>query len=71
MRLVVDASSLVAEVIRERGQKLIAHPALELYIAEHAWDETHHEVRRRIAAMERSGRIAWTQASTCWRRPWG
>ena len=71
MHLVVDASNLVAEVVRERGQKLIAHPALELYIAEHAWDETHHEVRRRIAAMGRSGRISVHAASTCWRPPWG
>lgn len=39
MRLVVDANILVAELIRQRGRKLIIHPQLELYMAEKAWDE--------------------------------
>jgi predicted nucleic acid-binding protein len=42
VRIVVDANILVAELLRERGQALIASPALELYIAEKAWSETQH-----------------------------
>lgn len=51
MRLVVDANILVAELIRERGRKLIAHQKLELYMAEKAWDETTYELNKRIDKM--------------------
>lgn len=58
MRLVVDASVLVAEALRKRGHALIAHPELELFIAEHAWSEVRHELRKRVTAMERHGRLS-------------
>ncbi|NJK55270.1 MAG: nucleotide-binding protein [Pleurocapsa sp. SU_5_0] len=51
MRLVVDANILVAELIRERGRKLIARPELELYMAEQAWSETTYELNKRIEKM--------------------
>ena len=57
MRLVADASSLVGELVRRRGQELVAHPALELYIAEPTYSETRYELRRRVAAMVRRGRM--------------
>ena len=57
MRLVVDASSLVAEVLRQRGRALVAHPALELFIAADAWSETEHELRRRVALIVAQGRL--------------
>lgn len=57
MRLVVDASILVAELVRQRGQEVIMHPLLDLFVAEHAWGETQHEVARRLQAMERHGHI--------------
>ena len=48
MRLVVDASTLVGELLRERGQTLLASPHLELYVPAGMWDETRHEVSRRL-----------------------
>lgn len=55
MRLVVDANILVAELIRQRGQELIVHLELELYMAEKAWDEACHELSKRIAKMVQKG----------------
>jgi predicted nucleic acid-binding protein len=51
MRLVVDASTLVAEVLRARGRKLLTHPALDLALAEETWGETEHELRKRVALL--------------------
>jgi len=56
VRLVVDANILVAELIRlSRGRELIVHPALELYVAEKAWDEACYELKRRVATMVQKG----------------
>jgi hypothetical protein len=43
LRLVVDASTLVGELLRERGQVLLASPHLNLYVPERTRDETLHE----------------------------
>jgi len=51
MRLVVDASTLVGEVLRARGRELITHPALDLALAEETWGETEHELRKRMALL--------------------
>lgn len=55
MRLVVDANILVAELIRKRGRELIIHPALELYMAQMAWEETCHELAKRVEKMAQKG----------------
>lgn len=55
MRLVVDANVLVGELTRRRGQDSIAHASLDLAIAERAWSEAQHELRRRIGLMQRRG----------------
>lgn len=55
MRLVVDANILVAELIRKRGRELIIHPALELYMAQMAWEETCHELGKRVEKMVQKG----------------
>jgi predicted nucleic acid-binding protein len=47
MRLVVDANALVGVLLRATGPRLLAHPALELMAAEHAWAELRHELPRR------------------------
>jgi predicted nucleic acid-binding protein len=47
MRLVVDASLLVAEILRKKGQDRLLHPDLTLYIAEPTWQEVLHEMARR------------------------
>jgi predicted nucleic acid-binding protein len=55
LRLAVDASTLVGELLRERGQVLLASPHLELYVAARMWDEAKHEVSRRLGIRVRSG----------------
>jgi predicted nucleic acid-binding protein len=55
--LVTDASNLVAESLRLRGEQLIAHPDVTLYIAAPTWSEVVHEVSRRLDAMVRHGRF--------------
>jgi predicted nucleic acid-binding protein len=53
--LAVDANIVVSELLRERGRQLIAHPALDLLIAQRAWDEAQHELRRRVDLIEQRG----------------
>jgi predicted nucleic acid-binding protein len=48
LRLVVDASTLVGEMLRDRGLVLLASPHLDVYVPESMWDETRHEVERRL-----------------------
>ena len=57
MRIVIDTNILVAELLRERGQALIASTDLELYVAERAWEEVQYEIHRRAAIIEQQGRI--------------
>ncbi len=63
MRLAVDASVLVAELLRLRGRALIAHPRLELFLTAEAFDETEFELRRRVARLERHGQITLEEAT--------
>lgn len=53
MQLTIDASTLVAESLRDRGRQLIANPILDLYIAVAALGETIHEIDERIVHLER------------------
>jgi predicted nucleic acid-binding protein len=55
LRLVVDASTLVGELLRERGQVLLASPHLDLYVPARMWDEARHEVSRRLGIRVRKG----------------
>jgi predicted nucleic acid-binding protein len=57
VRLATDASALVAESLRVRGEQLIAHDDLDLCIAAPTWSEVVHEVGLRIDAQVRHGRI--------------
>jgi predicted nucleic acid-binding protein len=57
VRLAVDASVLVGEALRLRGRKLLAHPDLDLVIAEEAWHETAHELDRRVGVLIARGRL--------------
>ncbi|MBS3933896.1 MAG: nucleotide-binding protein, PIN domain-containing protein [Truepera sp.] len=49
--LVLDASTAVAEGVRARGLVLLQHEHLELFMSEHAWSETRHELTRRVSVM--------------------
>ncbi len=54
--LVLDASTAVAESLRQRGIVLFEDGRLELYMSEEAWSETQHELRKRVAIFsERRG----------------
>jgi predicted nucleic acid-binding protein len=48
MRLVVDANVLVGHLLRDAGRRLLAEPALDLLIAEDAWEEVQVELPRRV-----------------------
>jgi hypothetical protein len=63
VELVVDASILVAELLRERGRDLLAHPALRPSIAEPTWGEGRHELERRVAVMRQQGRLSYSAAA--------
>ena len=53
MRLVVDSSVIVAELLRVSGRARLADPRLDLFIADHVWSEIHHEIPKRVAAFSR------------------
>lgn len=56
MRLVVDTSVLVAELLRRRGRVRLGDERLELFLPEQMWAETQVELPRRIRAfVERRG----------------
>jgi predicted nucleic acid-binding protein len=57
VRLVVDASTLVAEVLRARGRRLLAHRTLDLVMAAEAWSEAEHELRKRTALLVERGHL--------------
>ncbi|MGH3785563.1 MAG: PIN domain-containing protein [Pseudonocardiaceae bacterium] len=57
MIVVADASALVAELLRTRGRALLAHPDLRVVVAEEQWNETQHELQRRISTIVEQGRL--------------
>jgi len=48
MIIVVDASTLIAELVRERGRKLFLHPNLRFLVAEEQWEESQRGLARRF-----------------------
>lgn len=63
MRLVVDASVLIGEVLRGAGRERLSDPRLELSLPEHVWGAVQHELPRRIAAFAHHRDIPETQAT--------
>lgn len=57
MRLVVDTSVLVGELLRVSGRRRLGDDRLELFIPEHMWNEVNVELPRRIAAFGRRRRL--------------
>jgi predicted nucleic acid-binding protein len=53
MKVVVDASVLVGELLRQRGRALIARTELELFGSAQVLEETRYELGRRINRMSR------------------
>lgn len=53
MRLVVDTSVLVGELLRRSGRERLGDDRLELFLPEQMWAEARVELPRRIAAFVR------------------
>jgi predicted nucleic acid-binding protein len=53
MRLVVDTSVIVGELLRKTGRTRLGDDRLELFLPEQMWAETQVELPRRIAAFMR------------------
>lgn len=53
MRLVVDTSMLVGELLRASGRIRLGDERLELFLPEQMWGEAHVELPRRITAFVR------------------
>ncbi len=70
MRLVADADVLVGELLRQRGQEVVTHARLELYVAEHAWNEAHHEMQHRAEARVRRGQVDQATATALTEKAW-
>ena len=62
MIIVADASVLVAQLLRQQGRVLLADPRLDVVVAAEQWDETLHEITRRLAVIVRQGRLTTDQA---------
>ena len=56
--VVADASVLVAELLRRRGRRLFRHLELSVYVAEEQWEETEHELGRRLDVMVSRGELS-------------
>jgi predicted nucleic acid-binding protein len=57
MRLVVDTSVLVGELLRRSGRERLGDDRLELFLPEQMWAEARVELPRRIAAFVRHRRL--------------
>lgn len=53
MRLVVDTSILVGELLRARGRDRLGDDRLELFLPERMWGETKVEIPRRVRVFAR------------------
>lgn len=53
MRLVVDTSVLVGELLRQKGRARLGDDRIELFLPEQMWNETRVELPRRIQAFVR------------------
>ena len=58
MRLVVDTSVLVGELLRRAGRERLGDARLELFLPEQMWSEVQVELPRRIAAFVRRRSLA-------------
>ena len=57
MRLIVDASVLVGELLRSAGRERLADDRLQLFLPEQTWGEVQVELPRRIRAFAERRRL--------------
>lgn len=62
----VDASTLVSELLRDRGRELLASEALDLYVPAWMWEESSHELWRRLQIRVSRG-LSERVATRYWR----
>lgn len=62
MRLVVDTSVLVGDLLRASGRDRLGDDRLELFIPEQMWDETNVEIPRRVRSFARRRALEATVA---------
>ena len=62
MRLVLDTSVLVGELLRASGRARLGDEPLELFLPERMWDETKVELPRRVRAFARRRELDATVA---------
>lgn len=55
--VVADASVLVGELLRRRGRQLLRRPELSVFVAEEQWEETQHELARRLPVLVSRARL--------------
>jgi predicted nucleic acid-binding protein len=60
--VVADASVLVGELLRRRGRELLAHPSLRVFVAAAQWEETNHELDRRLQILLDRGKLTLEQS---------
>ena len=58
MILVIDANILIAELLRQRGRKLLQNKQLLIYASERVVDETNYEIQKRIRHMITIGKLS-------------
>lgn len=61
MRLVIDASVLVGELLGSSGRARLGDDRLELFLPEQVWRETRHEIPRRVGAFARHRSVGRAQ----------
>ena len=64
MRLVVDTSVLVGELLRRSGRERLGDDRLELFLPERMWGEAQVELPRRITAFVRRRSLEVTVGDT-------
>ena len=57
----VDASVLVAELLRKRGRDLFYHPELRCVVAQDQWEETQYELPKRAKKIVENGHLSRLQ----------
>ncbi len=62
MRLVVDTSVLVGELLRAAGRRRLGDERLDLFLAERMWDETRIELPRRTGRFAHAHKLEPTVA---------
>lgn len=64
MLLAIDASTLVSELLRTRGQQLLAHADLNIVVATETWGEATYELEKRLGILLHRGHVRPDEAET-------